>query len=80
MSTPLQSGPSSTPAIHYAEVYPVISTLCGVTERPMPSTSRWAFVTCLACLRAGAAWSPEARARLADGCPAPATTRPEGLW
>jgi len=65
MSTPIQSGPSSTPVIHYAEVFPVIATLCGVGDRPKPATSRWAFVTCRACLDAGAAWSAPARARLA---------------
>lgn len=55
MNTPIQSGPSSTPVIHYAEVYPVIMTLCGVTERPKPATSKWAFVTCRTCLERGAA-------------------------
>lgn len=65
MSTPIQRGPESTGVIHYAEVYPVLMTLCGVTDRPKPATARWRFVTCLRCLELGAASSREAAARLA---------------
>ena len=63
-STPIQAGRSEAVEIHYAAVFPVIATLCGVTTTPKPSASRWEVVTCPRCLEIGAQSNERARRRL----------------
>ncbi len=63
MTTPIQSGPSSTGDIHYSAVFPIIETKCGLTRAP--ASPDWYVVTCVACLTLGAKHSEAARTSLA---------------
>ena len=52
VNTVVAPGKPHEPVIHYATVYPVTRTPCGVVG---PSASEWRYVTCRGCLtrRAG---------------------------
>jgi hypothetical protein len=50
--------PAPYPIIHFSAVFPVVRNPCGASG---PSTKRWEWTTCLACLAVGAETSVVAR-------------------
>jgi hypothetical protein len=71
-SGPANNLPPGWPLVHHSVLFPVQRTRCGLTPTPgvsskLPASDKWPVVTCLDCLRTGAAGGTwEAKRRLAS--------------